>query len=62
MNMKLNKSHPMTVDADLDGRTVAEIREMLSEFPDNAVLETYTNTFRGSDESLEEFEFFHIVW
>jgi len=51
----------MSFGADIDGRTVAEIREMLSEYPDDAVVESYTDTIMGIDEP-EEFEFFHIVW
>ena len=55
------QSQTMTVTGDLDGRTVAEIREMLSQFPDDAIVESYTETIMGIDEP-EEFEFFHIVW
>ena len=61
MKKQHNKSHPMSFGADIDGRTVAEIREMLSQYPDDAVVESYTDTIMGIDEP-EEFEFFHIVW
>jgi len=55
------QSQTMTVTGDLDGRTVAEIREMLSQFPDDARVESETEWVRGID-GPEEFEFFHIVW
>jgi len=51
----------MTVIGDLDGRTVAQIREMLSQYPDDAKFESDVDCYRGMD-GPEEFEFFHIVW
>ena len=61
MKRQREQSHPMSFGMDIDGRTVAEIREMLSEYPDDAVVESYTETFKGMN-GPEEFEFFHIVW
>ena len=61
MKRQREQSHPMSFGADIDGRTVAEIREMLAEYPDDAVVESYTDTIMGIVEP-EEFEFFHIVW
>jgi len=61
MQRQHEQSHPMSFGSDIDGRTVAEIREMLAEYPDDAVVESYTDTIMGIDEP-EEFEFFHIVW
>jgi hypothetical protein len=61
MKKKREQSHQMSFGLDIDGRTVAEIREMLSEYPDDAVVESYTETIMGINEP-EEFEFFHIVW
>lgn len=55
------KSHRMTVIGDLDGRTVAQIQEMLSQYPDDAKFESDVDYYRGMD-GPEEFEFFHIVW
>jgi hypothetical protein len=51
----------MTVVGDLDGRTVAEIREMLSKFPDDAKFESDSEWYRGMN-GPEEFEFFKIIW
>jgi len=51
----------MSFGSDIDGRTVAEIREMLSQYPDDGVVESYTDTIMGINQP-EEFEFFHIVW
>jgi len=56
-----NESSQMTVTCDLDGRTVAEIREMLAQYPDDAKLVSYTDWYRGMD-GPEEFEYFRIVW
>lgn len=61
MPRQREQSHPMSFGADIDGRTVAEIREMLAGYPDDAVVESYTDTIMGIDEP-EEFEFFRIIW
>jgi hypothetical protein len=62
MKKKQRKQSPrMTLVGDLDGRTVAEIREMLSQYPDEAKLESDSEWVRGMNEP-EEVEFFHIVW
>ena len=61
MKRHRKQSHPMSFGSDIDGRTVAEIREMLSQYPDDAVVESYTDTIMGINQP-EEFEFFHIVW
>jgi len=59
MKTQYNKSHRMTVIGDLDGRTVAQIREMLSQYPDDAVVESYTDL---GQTVTEDIECFHIVW
>ena len=61
MKRQREQSHQMSFGMDIDGRTVAEIREWLSAYPDNAVVESYTETIMGIDQP-EEFEFFRIVW
>ena len=61
MKKKNEQSHRMTVIGDLDGRTVAQIREMLSQYPDDAKFESDVDYYRGMD-GPEEFEFFRIVW
>ena len=61
MKRQREQSHRMTVIGDLDGRTVAQIREMLSQYPDDAKFESDVDCYRGMD-GPEEFEFFHIVW
>ena len=55
------QSQRMTVIDDLDGRTVAEIREMLSQYPDDAKFESDEDWYRGMHGPVE-FEFFRIVW
>ena len=59
MKKQREQSHPMSFGADIDGRTVAEIREMLSEYPDDAVVESYTDI---GETVTEDIEFFRIVW
>lgn len=59
MKRQREQSHPMSFGADIDGRTVAEIREMLSEYPDDAVVESYTDI---GETVTEDIEFFRIVW
>lgn len=61
MKKKREQSHEMTVTGDLDGRTVAEIREMLSQYPDNAKFESDSEITRGMN-GPEEYQFFRIVW
>ncbi len=59
MKRQREQSHPMSFGADIDGRTVAEIREMLAEYPDDAVVESYTDI---GETVTEDIEFFRIVW
>jgi len=61
MPKQREQSHPMSFGFDIDGRTVAEVREMLSQYPDDAVFESYDETVRGMD-GPEEYEYFRIVW
>jgi hypothetical protein len=61
MKTQYNESHRMTVTGDLDGRTVAQILEMLAQYPDDAKFESDVDWYRGMD-GAEEFEFFKIVW
>jgi len=59
MQKQREQSHQMSFGMDIDGRTVAEIREMLAEYPDDAVIESYTDI---GQTVTEEIEFFRIVW
>jgi hypothetical protein len=59
MKKQREQSHPMSFGTDIDGRTVAEIREMLAEYPDDAVVESYTDI---GETVTEDIEFFRIVW
>ena len=53
------KSCEYTLYGDLDGMTVARMREMLADYPDDAVIDVRSEKVYGSDEDKE---FFVITW
>lgn len=57
------KSCEYTLYGDLDGMTVARLREMLSEFPDDAVIDVQSECKYGRGGwTTEEREFFVFRW
>lgn len=52
-------SKEYTLYGDLDGMTVAELKEWLDQYPDDAVLDTYSDyPYPGSSEQ----EYFRFIW
>jgi hypothetical protein len=61
--MALKESRRITLFGDLDGMTVAEIRNLLDEYPDDARVDAQSELaqYFGGHSTKEE-EFFVFVW
>lgn len=61
--MKRVESISYTLFGDLDGKTVADLREMLAEYPDDARVDVRTEKVYGyGGWTDEDREFFVLVW
>jgi len=61
--MKKKKSAGYTVFGDLDGMTVAELREMLDEYPEDAYIDAQSEPVYGyGGWTDQQREFFVFIW